>query len=118
VKEITIYNSLLIAWFAAAAITFITLFFIVAPYGRHARKGWGYSIKNKMAWVIMEAPSPIVFALCFFFGDIKLNVVTLIFLRCMKRTISTALLFILSACGARKSACRYPSFLWGSFSTS
>jgi 3-oxo-5-alpha-steroid 4-dehydrogenase 1 len=103
VKEITIYNSLLIAWFAAAAITFIALFFIVAPYGRHARKGWGYSIKNKLAWIIMEAPSPVVFALCFFFGDVKLNVVTLIFLALYEaHYIHRAFIYPFSLRGAEK----------------
>jgi 3-oxo-5-alpha-steroid 4-dehydrogenase 1 len=80
VKEITVYNSLLIAWFVLGAIVFIALFFVAAPYGRHNRKGWGYSVGNKLGWVLMEAASPIVFALCLIFGSVKLNVVTLVFL--------------------------------------
>jgi len=80
VKETTFYNSLLIAWFALALIVFIALYFISAPYGRHARKGWGYSIGSKMAWIIMESPSPIVFALCFIFGDVRISAVAIIFL--------------------------------------
>jgi protein-S-isoprenylcysteine O-methyltransferase Ste14 len=66
--------------FAVGVIVFIALFFIVAPYGRHARKGWGYSIGSKLAWIMMEAPSPIVFGLCFLLGDIRINAVVLIFL--------------------------------------
>ena len=60
--SITIYNSLLIAWFAVAVIVFVALFFVAAPYGRHTRKGWGYSVGNKLGWVLMEAPAPLVFA--------------------------------------------------------
>ena len=59
---------LVIAWFGLALITFSTLFFITAPYGRHVRRGWGPSIKNKVGWVAMEAPAALVFAACFFLG--------------------------------------------------
>ena len=79
-NESLIYNSLLIAWFIIGAIVFIALFFIVAPYGRHARKGWGYSVGNKLGWVLMEAPAPIVFAVCFLFGETRNSPVTLVFL--------------------------------------
>src|SRR4030042_3344220 len=79
-NESMIYNSLLLAWFIIGGIVFIALLFIAAPYGRHARKGWGYSVGNKLGWVLMEAPAPIVFAVCFLFGDIKNSPVTLVFL--------------------------------------
>jgi len=80
VKELTVYNWMLISWFVLGTIVFIALFFVVAPYGRHARKGWGHSIGHQLAWIIMEAPSPIVFALCLLTGDVKLTVVTAVFL--------------------------------------
>ena len=65
----TFYNYLLICSFALAVIVFIALFFLSAPYGRHIRKGWGPSVRNKLAWVLMEAPSPLLFAACFLIGD-------------------------------------------------
>jgi protein-S-isoprenylcysteine O-methyltransferase Ste14 len=80
VKESTIFNSLLISWFVLGAVVFVALFFIAAPYGRHIRKGWGYSVGNKLGWVLMEAPAPIIFAVCFLLGDIKNTIVTFIFL--------------------------------------
>lgn len=49
--------------FGFAVIVFPTLFFIVAPYGRHARAGWGPSIPAKLGWVLMEAPSFFLFAI-------------------------------------------------------
>jgi protein-S-isoprenylcysteine O-methyltransferase Ste14 len=55
-----LYNGLLIAWFALAAATFISLFFIAAPYGRHARRGWGPELSDKVGWVVMEAPASVV----------------------------------------------------------
>lgn len=67
-KELTIYNGMLIGWSVLGLAVFIALFFIAAPYGRHARRGWGYTIGEKLGWVIMEAPSPVVFAICFFTG--------------------------------------------------
>jgi 3-oxo-5-alpha-steroid 4-dehydrogenase 1 len=79
-SESVVYNSLLVAWFIIGVIVFIALFFVVAPYGRHLRKGWGYSVGNKLGWVLMEAPAPLVFAVCFFYGDVKNSPVTLIFL--------------------------------------
>jgi hypothetical protein len=57
----TLYQWLLVAWFALAGATFILLFFIAAPYGRHARRGWGPTLSDKAGWVLMEAPSPLVF---------------------------------------------------------
>lgn len=30
---------------------------IAAPYGRHARAGWGPTIDNRLGWILMELPS-------------------------------------------------------------
>jgi 3-oxo-5-alpha-steroid 4-dehydrogenase 1 len=78
-KELTVYHSLLAAWFVLGLAVFVTLFFVSAPYGRHIRRGWGYSIGNRLGWVLMEAPAPLVFAVFFFLGD-RWNAVTLVFL--------------------------------------
>ncbi len=55
-------------WFVLifAAVNFVLLWFVVAPYGRHLRKGWGPTLNPRVAWILMEAPSPIGFALVFF----------------------------------------------------
>jgi 3-oxo-5-alpha-steroid 4-dehydrogenase 1 len=66
--ETTFYHALLTAWFVLAAIVFILLFFIPAPYGRHVRSGWGPSIPDRAGWIVMEAPSALVFAGCFVAG--------------------------------------------------
>jgi 3-oxo-5-alpha-steroid 4-dehydrogenase 1 len=79
VNESTIYDGLLIGWFVLAAVVFILLFFVVAPYGRHIRGGWGYTVGNKLGWVLMEAASPLVFGLCFFLGG-SLSAATVVFL--------------------------------------
>jgi 3-oxo-5-alpha-steroid 4-dehydrogenase 1 len=79
VNELTVYNILIISWFALGTVVFIALFFVVAPYGRYVRKGWGYTVNNKLAWVLMEAPSPIVFTVCFIIGGVSLTVPLVIF---------------------------------------
>jgi hypothetical protein len=38
-------------------IILIVLFFVSAPYGRHARRGWGISIPARYAWMVMELPA-------------------------------------------------------------
>jgi protein-S-isoprenylcysteine O-methyltransferase Ste14 len=48
------------------AVSFPALFFITAPYGRHFRQGWGPTIPARWGWVVMEAPSPILFAAVYF----------------------------------------------------
>jgi steroid 5-alpha reductase family enzyme len=54
----SLFNALVYAWIALAAITFIALFFVSAPYGRFIRQNWGPQIPNWLGWIIMELPSP------------------------------------------------------------
>jgi len=79
-SEQTFFNTLLVSWFVLALAVFITLFFIAAPYGRHSRRGWGSTINNRLSWIIMEAPAPIVFFILFVFGDNKITPTILVFL--------------------------------------
>lgn len=55
---IAVYKTFLISLFLFALGAFVILFFVSAPYGRFQRKGWGASLKSKLAWMIMEFPSP------------------------------------------------------------
>jgi len=43
--------------FALAAITFVALMFVVAPYGRHLRRDWGPTIPARIGWFVMESPA-------------------------------------------------------------
>jgi 3-oxo-5-alpha-steroid 4-dehydrogenase 1 len=67
-NELILYNDLIIAWIALSVVIFVSLFFIVAPYGRHARAKWGLTLQSSLGWIIMESTSPLVFALCFMLG--------------------------------------------------
>lgn len=51
--------------FGLAAVTFLGVSFVVAPYGRHTREGFGPTMPARWGWVVMESPA--VFALLFFF---------------------------------------------------
>jgi 3-oxo-5-alpha-steroid 4-dehydrogenase 1 len=80
VNEQALFNGLLIGWFVLAAAVFVSLFFMVAPYGRHLRGGWGHTVGNRMGWVIMEAPAPVIFAVCFALGNSTSGATALVFL--------------------------------------
>jgi len=56
------------AWLSVAAAVFVALFFIDAPYGRYARKGWGPTLPARIGWLVMEAPAALVFAAGFGLG--------------------------------------------------
>ena len=45
---------------ATALFVFIALYFIKAGYGMFRTASWGYSINNKLAWVMKEEPVLIV----------------------------------------------------------
>lgn len=66
--EALLYPWLVRGMFLAAAITVASVFFVTAPYGRHARGGWGPSISTRAGWILMEAPAALVFLLVFLLG--------------------------------------------------
>ena len=55
--SLSTFNIICLVWAAIAVLTYILLQFVRAPYGRHARKGWGPEIPNRIGWLLMEAPS-------------------------------------------------------------
>jgi protein-S-isoprenylcysteine O-methyltransferase Ste14 len=58
-------RAFVLGWLAIAAVTFVVLLRIDAPYGRHARSGWGPQLPRRLGWILMEAPSAIGFALVY-----------------------------------------------------
>jgi hypothetical protein len=75
-SERAFFDGLIIAWFILAAIVGVALFFVVAPYGRHAGgRRWGPAIDNRVGWLLMEWPAALVFPACLFFG-VNVNLIT------------------------------------------
>jgi protein-S-isoprenylcysteine O-methyltransferase Ste14 len=79
ITESTLHFYLILAGFGLAAVVFVSLFFISAPYGRHARQGWGPTLPNHIGWLLMEAPSALLFALYFFTGAAPKTLPLLVF---------------------------------------
>jgi protein-S-isoprenylcysteine O-methyltransferase Ste14 len=74
------YLSLILLEFGLAATTFIGLLFVVAPYGRHGRSGWGPTVPARIGWLVMESPAPLVFLAVYLAGSHRADVVPLLFL--------------------------------------
>jgi len=111
VSEQAFFNSFIIGWLVLAAVVFVLLFFLVAPYGRHWRSGWGPAIDNKMGWVIMEAAAPLVFAACFVLSKNTNTVTVLVFFGLWEvHYIHRAFIYPL---GLRSSAKQMPLFIIG-----
>ncbi|MBE0698625.1 MAG: 3-oxo-5-alpha-steroid 4-dehydrogenase, partial [Anaerolineaceae bacterium] len=78
-NETTVHFTLILVGFGLAVSVFVTLFFISAPYGRHARQGWGPALPNHIGWMLMEAPSALLFALYFITGSAQKNLPLILF---------------------------------------
>jgi protein-S-isoprenylcysteine O-methyltransferase Ste14 len=74
------FNLILYSWFVLAGITFISLFFITAPYGRYTRSGFGPQVSRKTGWILMELPSATLVALFFITSDQPISIAQLSFL--------------------------------------
>lgn len=46
-----------------AVVVFVALYFVKAGYGMFRTRSWGWSVPNKVGWVLMEAPSFVVMGL-------------------------------------------------------
>ncbi|MCF0197805.1 MAG: DUF1295 domain-containing protein [Bacteroidaceae bacterium] len=63
----TYFTYFLMAMSCIAIIVFVCLYFVTAGYGQFRTRQWGWSIPNKTAWVLMEAPAflGIIGVLCY-----------------------------------------------------
>jgi 3-oxo-5-alpha-steroid 4-dehydrogenase 1 len=67
--EQQLYHCLWWGMMALSLVTFVALFVISAPYGRHNRAGWGPSVSSTAGWIIMEAPASLAFIGFFLWGE-------------------------------------------------
>lgn len=61
-----IFNYLLAGMVVLGLVVFISLYFITAGYGQFRTKQWGWSINNKVGWVLMEAPAFLTMVIIWF----------------------------------------------------
>ena len=79
--EAPIHTTLIWLVFVLAAVTFIGLLRLRAPYGRHySGRGWGPEISNRTGWIVMELPATLVFAAVYAMGDAATGTVPLVLL--------------------------------------
>ncbi len=74
------YGWLVVLQIFLSVPTLLSLFFVVAPYGRHARAGWGPTIPSRLGWILMESPSVWFFAWVYALGPNALKPVPLVLL--------------------------------------
>jgi 3-oxo-5-alpha-steroid 4-dehydrogenase 1 len=69
--EEAVYPWILRGFVALAILTFPVLFFVTAPYGRHAGASRMPTIDATLGWILMESPSALGFFACFLLGEHK-----------------------------------------------
>jgi 3-oxo-5-alpha-steroid 4-dehydrogenase 1 len=74
------YLNLVLLELILAIVTFAGLQFVVAPYGRHGRAGWGPTLPARLAWLVMEGPASLVFFGVYLAGERRAELVPLLLL--------------------------------------
>jgi protein-S-isoprenylcysteine O-methyltransferase Ste14 len=78
-NEAQVFPWLMVAWVLVALAVVPYLLLRPAPYGRHGRPGWGPTVRARLAWVLMELPSPSLMVLMFLLGG-RRDIVSIAFL--------------------------------------
>jgi 3-oxo-5-alpha-steroid 4-dehydrogenase 1 len=74
------YLWLVVLEFVLAGFTAIGLRFVIAPYGRHGRAGWGPTVPARVGWLVMESPASLLVFAFFLLGAHRAELVPLVFL--------------------------------------
>jgi protein-S-isoprenylcysteine O-methyltransferase Ste14 len=68
-NEPEIHHILELVMLGMAVLTFVSVSFLTAPYGRHSRAGYGPTVPPRVGWVLMESPAVIAFIAIFVAGE-------------------------------------------------
>jgi hypothetical protein len=79
-SEPELHRALTWVMFGLGAVTWVALALITAPYGRHARSGWGPTTSARTGWIVMELPAVVAFAIVFAAGEHRADTMPLVFL--------------------------------------
>jgi 3-oxo-5-alpha-steroid 4-dehydrogenase 1 len=60
VSEREVFDVLMRGFVLLAAVTFVALLFVAAPYGRHLRRGYGPLVSGTAGWLAMEATAAVM----------------------------------------------------------
>ncbi len=63
-----------------APVIVLVLVFVSAPYGRHERGGWGFTLPSRVGWILMELPAVALFIGVYLQGDYRTATVPLVLL--------------------------------------
>ena len=61
----------LLIQFLLCPVVLLSLIWVTAPYGRHHQAGWGPSLPNRSAWVLMELPALLVITALVLYGPAR-----------------------------------------------
>lgn len=64
-----IYDTVIAVMLILAVVVFFALQYITAGYGMMYNKKWGFTLNNRLGWVLMEAPSFIAMLLFWLLSD-------------------------------------------------
>lgn len=67
-SERSLFDGILWAFVALGIATFLALLFVVAPYGRYVRRGFGPLVSGTVGWVLMESTAALVPIVTFLFA--------------------------------------------------
>jgi 3-oxo-5-alpha-steroid 4-dehydrogenase 1 len=82
VTEAALLRQFILLWSTLGVLVAGLLTFVSAPYGRHARPGWGPAIGSMPGWILMELPAPVLFAVLFLRGSRSHELASIAFLAC------------------------------------
>ncbi|KZV53419.1 hypothetical protein F511_10205 [Dorcoceras hygrometricum] len=108
-----LFHYSLITLFLITPPTIISLLFLIAPYGKHHRPGWGPTIPPPLAWFFMESPTVWLSLLLFPRGqnhrDPRAIVLILVFLlHYLHRTVIYPLKLLFASPIQKRSAGGFP----------
>ena len=75
-----LHSWIVLGLIAACPVVVFILLFVKAPYGRHAKDGWGPTLGARASWIVMESPTVLAFLAVYVVGRHRAELVPLVLL--------------------------------------